>query len=172
MDLRYPIGPFQFDGEMTGSVASDWIDEIAALPGLLREAVADLDQDQLDTPYRPEGWTVRQVIHHVADSHMNAYTRFKLALTEERPTIKPYNETKWAELPDYQLPVETSLVLLESLHERWTRVLRALTPDDMEKTFIHPESGEVPLGRNIGIYAWHGKHHLAHITSLRDRMGW
>lgn len=172
MDLRYPIGTFQFDGEITGSVTSAWIDEIAALPGLLREAVADLDQEQLDTPYRPEGWTVRQVIHHVADSHMNAYTRFKLALTEERPTIKPYNETKWAELPDYQLPVETSLVLLESLHERWTRVLRALTPADMEKTFIHPESGEVPLGRNIGIYAWHGKHHLAHITSLRDRMGW
>ncbi|WNS43213.1 YfiT family bacillithiol transferase [Paenibacillus sp. MMS20-IR301] len=172
MDLKYPIGTFQFDEEITGSVTSNWISEIGALPGLLRSAVQDLNQEQLETAYRPGGWTVRQVIHHVADSHMNAFIRFKLALTEERPTIKPYNETEWAELSDYTLPIETSLVLLEALHTRWTKLLHNLTPADMDKTFVHPESGEVSIGRNIGIYAWHGKHHLAHIISLRRRRGW
>ncbi|CAH1195301.1 Putative metal-dependent hydrolase YfiT [Paenibacillus auburnensis] len=172
MDQKYPIGTFQFDDEITNKVTSAWINEIEDLPGLLREAVKDLDNEQLDTAYRSGGWTVRQVIHHLADSHMNAYIRFKLALTEESPTIKPYDEKKWAELSDSKLPVDTSLLLLESLHKRWTNVLRGLTPADMEKTFIHPESGEVSIGRNIGIYAWHGKHHLAHITSLRNRKGW
>jgi hypothetical protein len=172
MDQKYPIGTFQFDDEITNKVTSAWINEIEDLPGLLWEAVKDLDNEQLDTAYRSGGWTVRQVIHHLADSHMNAYIRFKLALTEESPTIKPYDEKKWAELSDSKLPVDTSLLLLESLHKRWTNVLRGLTPADMEKTFIHPESGEVSIGRNIGIYAWHGKHHLAHITSLRNRKGW
>lgn len=172
MDLRYPIGTFQFDGEITDSVISGWISEIEVLPELVRNAVQSLNDEQLNTAYRPGGWTVRQVIHHVADSHMNAYIRFKLALTEDNPTIKPYNETEWAELPDYALPVETSLVLLESLHSRWTTVLRSLTPADLNKTFTHPESGVVSLSRNIGIYAWHGNHHLAHITSLSQRMGW
>lgn len=171
-DLRYPIGPFEYADEITAGVTTAWIKEIEVLPGLLRDAVKELSDEQLDTPYRPGGWSVRQVIHHVADSHMNAYVRFKLALTEDEPVIKPYEEAKWAELPDYALPVEPSLLLIENLHQRWVTVLRELTPADLEKTFIHPESGVVSLGRNIGIYAWHGKHHLAHITSLCSRMGW
>ena len=171
MDMKYPISTFQYD-EITSSITSVWINEIENLPRLLRDAVKDLDNDQLDTAYRSGGWTVRQVIHHLADSHMNAYVRFKLALTEENPVIKPYDEAKWAELSDYNLPIDTSLLLLENLHQRWTTLLRSLTPVDMEKTFIHPDSGEVSVGENIGIYAWHGKHHLAHITSLCNRKGW
>ncbi len=172
MDMKYPIGTFQFDGEMTSNVTEQWINEIEELPTLLREAVKDLNNDQLDTPYRSGGWTVRQVIHHLADSHMNAYIRFKLALTEENPVIKPYNETNWGELSDYKLPIDTSLTLLETLHKRWTNLLRSLTPPDMKKTFIHPDSGEVSVGKNIGIYAWHGRHHLAHINSLSNHQGW
>ncbi|MED1467111.1 YfiT family bacillithiol transferase [Bacillus salipaludis] len=172
MDMKYPIGKFQFNGEITNNITKDWINEIESLPRLLRDAVKDLDNEQLDTPYRSGGWTVRQVIHHLADSHMNAYCRFKLALTEEKPVIRPYDETKWAELSDYKLPMDISLSLLEALHHRWTNLLRSLSPADMEKTFIHPESGEVSVGKNIGIYAWHGRHHLAHITSLCNRKGW
>jgi uncharacterized damage-inducible protein DinB len=172
MDMKYPIGTFQFDDEITSSVTSVWINEIEDLPGLLRDAVKDLDKEQLDTAYRSGGWTVRQVIHHLADSHMNAYVRFKLALTEEKPVIKPYEETKWAELSDYKLPIDISLSLLEALHIRWTDLLLSLIPADMEKTFIHPDSGEVSVGKNIGIYAWHGRHHLAQITSLCNRKGW
>ena len=172
MEMKYPIGTFQFDDEITSSVINKWIDEIENLPSLLQDAVKNLDDEQLDTPYRSGGWTVRQVIHHVADSHMNAYVRFKLALTEETPIIKPYDETKWAELSDYKLPIEPSLLLLETLHKRWTNLLRNLTPADMEKTFIHPDSGEVSVSKNIGMYAWHGKHHLAHITSLCNRQDW
>ncbi|OIK11801.1 metal-dependent hydrolase [Bacillus sp. MUM 116] len=171
MDIKYPIGKFQFNGEITNSITKDWINEIESLPRLLRDAVKDLDNEQLDTSYRSGGWTVRQVIHHLADSHMNAYVRFKLALTEEKPVIKPYDETKWAELSDYKLPIDISLSLLEALHQRWTNLLRSLSPADMEKTFIHPDSGEVSVGKNIGIYAWHGRHHLAHITSLCNRKG-
>ncbi|WP_066253877.1 YfiT family bacillithiol transferase [Neobacillus drentensis] len=172
MDRKYPIGTFQFNDEITSSVTSVWINEIEELPRSLRDVVKDLDNEQLDTAYRSGGWTVRQVIHHLADSHMNAYVRFKLALTEENPVIKPYDETKWAELSDYNLPIDTSLILLETLHKRWTNLLRNLTPPDMEKTFIHPDSGEVSVGKNIGIYAWHGRHHLAHITSLCNGKGW
>jgi hypothetical protein len=172
MDMKYPIGTFQFDDEISCNVTSVWINEIEDLPRLLRDVVKDLDNEQLDTAYRSGGWTVRQVIHHLTDSHMNAYVRFKLALTEENPVIKPYDETKWAELSDYKLPIVTSLLLLETLHKRWTNLLRSLTPTDMEKTFIHPDSGEVSVGKNIGIYAWHGRHHLAHITSLCKRHGW
>ncbi|MED3562152.1 YfiT family bacillithiol transferase [Bacillus xiapuensis] len=172
MDMKYPIGKFQFNGEITNGITKDWINEIESLPRLLRDAVKDLDNEQLDTPYRSGGWTVRQVIHHLADSHMNAYVRFKLALTEEKPVIKPYDETKWAELSDYELPIEISLSLLETLHQRWTNLLRSQSSADMEKTFIHPDSGEVSVGKNIGIYAWHGRHHLAHITSLCNRKGW
>lgn len=171
MDMKYPIGKFQFAGEITNSETKNWINEIEELPRLLRDAVKDLDYIQLDTPYRPEGWTVRQVIHHLADSHMNAYIRFKLALTEEEPVIKPYDEAKWAELPDYKLPIDISLSMLEALHKRWTNLLRSLSPSDMKKTFIHPDSGGVSVGENIGIYAWHGRHHLAHITSLCNRQG-
>ncbi|GAE25735.1 hypothetical protein JCM9140_1743 [Halalkalibacter wakoensis JCM 9140] len=172
MDMKYPIGTFEFDGEITESVATEWIKEIEELPSLLQKAVKDLDDEQLDTPYRPGGWTIRQVIHHLADSHMNALVRFKLALTEETPVIKPYNEAKWAELSDCTLPIEVSLLLLKSLHTRWTNVLSSLSPEDLKKTFIHPELGEVTVGKNIGIYAWHGRHHLAHITSLCNRKGW
>jgi hypothetical protein len=172
VEARYPIGKFQFNGEITNSVTKGWINEIEDLPGLLRVAVRDLDNEQLDTSYRSEGWTVRQVVHHLADSHMNAYVRFKLALTEETPLIKPYDEVKWAELPDYKLPIDISLSLLETLHIRWVKLLRSLSPADIEKTFMHPDSGEVSVGKNIGIYAWHGRHHLAHITSLSSRKGW
>ncbi|ADU30333.1 YfiT family bacillithiol transferase [Evansella cellulosilytica] len=172
MDMKYPIGMFQFDGEITNCVTRDWIIEIEELPSLLRNAVKDFDDEQLDTPYRPEGWTVRQVIHHLADSHLNAYVRFKLALTEEEPIIKPYDEAKWAELSDYKIPIDISLSLLEALHKRWTMHLQDLSASDLKKTFIHPDSGVVSVGENIGIYAWHGRHHLAHITSLRKRKGW
>lgn len=172
MDERYPIGKFQFDGEITNDLIMSWINEIEDLPGLLRKAVKDLEHEQLDTPYRSGGWTVRQVVHHLADSHMNSYVRFKLALTEQNPVIKPYDEGKWAELPDSTLPIEISLSLLEALHTRWVKLLRNLTSADMERTFIHPDSGEVSIGKNIGLYAWHGRHHLAHITSLCSRMGW
>ncbi|MGP7816599.1 YfiT family bacillithiol transferase [Niallia sp. 01092] len=172
MDERYPIGEFQFNGEITESLIEGWIKEIEELPSLVRGAVKDLNDEQLDTPYRSGGWTVRQVVHHLADSHMNAYVRFKLALTEENPTIKTYEEGKWAELPDYKLSVPISLSLLEALHIRWVELLRSLSPADLEKTFIHPDSGEVSVGKNIGIYAWHGRHHLAHITSLLNSKGW
>ena len=153
---------------MFNSLTEGWIQEIEELPRLLREAVQDLNNEQLDTPYRVGGWTVRQVVHHLSDSHMNAYIRFRLALTEDHPIIKPYEEARWAELPDYTLPIEISLSLLEALHQRWTTLLHSLSPSDRNKTFIHPDSGEVSLGENIGIYAWHGRHHLAHITSLRN----
>lgn len=172
LDERYPIGKFDFNGEITNEVTSDWIKEIEKLPGLLREAVKGLNKEQLDTPYRSGGWTVRQVVHHLADSHMNAYIRFKLALTEENPVIKPYEEGMWAELPDCKLSIDVSLELLEALHKRLVFLLLHLSPADMKKTFIHPVSGEISIGRNIGMYAWHGSHHLAHITSLICRKGW
>ncbi|TXK74086.1 YfiT family bacillithiol transferase [Paenibacillus sp. N3.4] len=172
IDLRYPIGPFAYEGDLTSEVIAGWIQDIEAAPAQLKEAVKNLSDDQLDTAYRPGGWTLRQVVHHLADSHINSYTRFKLALTEDNPTIKPYMEEKWAELPDSRLPVDISLSLLASLHGRWVVLLRSLQPSDLEKTFIHPDSGIVTLGLNIGIYAWHGRHHIAHITSLRDHLGW
>ena len=172
MDNRYPIGTFKFEGEITKHIAEDWIHDIEELPSLLRDAVKDLDDEQLDTPYRTGGWTVRQVIHHLADSHMNAYIRFRLALTEDNPVIKPYNETEWAELSDYALPIDSSLSLLEALHKRWTVLLHSLSPADLEKTFRHPDSGEFTVGQTIGSYSWHGRHHLAHITFLMKRMGW
>lgn len=166
MDERYPIGKFKHEGTITDKMIEEWISEIEDLPGLLQDAVRSLDKEQLDIPYRSGGWTVRQVVHHLADSHMNAYVRFKLALTEENPIIKPYDEGKWAELPDYNLPVDISLLLLEALHKRWTNLLHNLSPADMKKVFIHPDSGEVSVGEGIGSYAWHGRHHLAHITCL------
>ena len=172
MDVRYPIGSFQYDGEMDMEVVNKWVKEIEELPRMLQDAVKDLDDEQLDTPYRLDGWTIRQVIHHLADSHMNAYIRLKLALTEESPVVKTYDETKWAELADYQFPVEGSLLLLKGLHKRWAMLLRTLSQSEMEKTFTHPELGEVLIYKNIGMYAWHGKHHLAHITSLLEQKGW
>ncbi|BAC12738.1 hypothetical conserved protein [Oceanobacillus iheyensis HTE831] len=172
MNEKYPIGEFQFDGEITNIIINEWINEIEDLPRLLKNTVIDLNNEQLDTSYRSGGWTVRQVIHHLADSHMNAYIRLKLAITEENPVIKPYDEKEWAELYDYNLPIEISLSLIEALHKRWCSLLRDLSPTDMERTFKHPESGSISIGKNIGIYAWHGKHHLAHITSLCKRKDW
>ena len=174
VDMRYPIGRFRFDGDASAGRRHDWIDEIAAAPEQLREAVAGLTAAQLDTPYRDGGWTVRQVVHHLPDSHLNAYTRIKLALTEDEPTIKPYEEARWAELPDSRSgDIEPSLSLLEFLHQRWLMLLRQLEPGDYERQFRHPEHGRIfKLGETLAMYAWHGRHHVAHITSLRKRKGW
>jgi uncharacterized damage-inducible protein DinB len=172
-DLSYPIGKFTWDGPGSPSDRVARIEEIAAAPSALRAAVAGLTQEQLDTPYRPGGWTVRQVCHHLPDSHLNAYVRFKLAVTEDVPTVKPYDEAAWAELPDVKtVPVATSLVLLEALHGRWVAFLSALSDAEWARTFRHPELGVVPLEKNVALYAWHGLHHVAHVTSLRARMNW
>lgn len=172
-ELRYPIGRFQARQGLSPLEIRQLIDDLAALPGDVRAAVAPLSKAQLDTPYRPEGWTVRQVVHHLPDSHVNAYVRFKLALTEEEPTIKGYEEAAWAELPDGRgEDVEGSLLLLEAVHRRWSILLRSMTAEDFARTFRHPEAGVVTLERNLQMYAWHGRHHLAHVTRLRERSGW
>jgi uncharacterized damage-inducible protein DinB len=171
--LRHPIGRFSFQHPSTAAQRETWIVDIAAAPSEFRAAVAGLNEDQLHTPYREGGWTIRQVIHHVPDSHMNAYVRFKLALTESDPTIKPYDEAAWAELADTrETPIEVSLVLLDTLHQRWVTLLRSMTDADFQKKFRHPERGEVTLEMNLALYAWHSKHHAAHITLLRERMQW
>ena len=173
MDLRYPIGPFQWEGGVTADQRRHLIDQIEGTPARLRAAVEGLSAEQLDAPYRPGGWTVRQVVHHLPDSHINGYVRFKLALTEEEPTIKPYDEARWAELVDSRTAgLEISLALLESLHRRWVLLLRSLTPADFARTLRHPEMGVMTLEKTLSLYAWHGRHHVAHITSLRERMGW
>lgn len=172
-DPRYPIGRFQITADVTEAQRRAWIDDIAAAPGAVRRIVAGLSDEQLDTPYRAGGWTARQVVHHLADSHMNSYVRFRLAMTETEPTIKPYFEDRWAELDDARTaPVEVSLALLDALHSRWLLLLRALKPEDWRRTFRHPERGVVSLEATAGLYAWHGKHHVAQIAALRDRMGW
>lgn len=173
-DPRFPIGEFDEGVEITPDRLAGWIAEIEALPAQLRAAVSDLSPEQLDTPYRDGGWTVRQVIHHLPDSHLNAYVRFKLALTEESPTVKPYDEAAWAMLPDSRLtPPEVSLTLLEALHRRWVDLLRSMSQADFTRTFVHPEHGRaLPLDETLGRYAWHGRHHLAHVTGLRERMRW
>jgi uncharacterized damage-inducible protein DinB len=172
-DPRYPIGKFHFDGSQTEQQKRGLIEEIAQAPANLRAAVKGLSDKQLDTPYRDGGWTVRQVAHHVPDSHLNAYTRFKLALTEDTPTIKPYAEDRWAELADTKsTPIEISLTLLDSLHDRWVRLLRALKDEDWKRSFQHPELGLVSLEKSLSLYAWHGRHHVAHVTELRKKMAW
>ncbi len=172
-DLRYPIGTFRAPATTTEAERSALIEQIDDAPARLREAVQGLGREQLETPYRPGGWTVRQVVHHVPDSHLNSYVRFRLALTEDEPTIRSYQEDRWAELPDARTaPLEVSLDLLDALHRRWTRLLRSLTPPDWERRFRHPELGLMSLERTLALYAWHGRHHVAHVTSLRDRMGW
>lgn len=172
-DLRYPIGKFQFPAESSASERAQWIEQIAEAPAKLRALVGGLTPEQLDTPYRPGGWTVRQVVHHLADSHINSYVRFRLALTEDTPTIKPYAEARWAELVDARTAaVETSLQLLESLHARWVALLRSFGPAEFARKFEHPEDGTVSLERAVAIYAWHGRHHTAHITSLLEQKGW
>ncbi len=174
IDLRFPVGDFQMrEGQLTDEQRQQFIQQIAETPARLREAVRGLSEEQLDTPYRPEGWTVRQVIHHVPDSHLNSYVRFKLALTEDEPTIKPYDEAQWAALEDSRAtPVEVSLTLLDALHERWIILLKSLSAADFARAFTHPERGKISLDQNVALYAWHGRHHVAHITSLRERMGW
>jgi uncharacterized damage-inducible protein DinB len=174
IDPRYPVGRFdRSKATHTADERRTFIDQIAAVPTRMREAVDGLTEAQLDTPYREGGWTVRQVVHHVPDSHMNAYTRVKLALTENEPTIRPYDEAAWAKLNDVRdTPIAVSLTLLEALHDRWVRILRALTDADFSKTLMHPEHGVMTLDSLVAMYAWHGRHHVAHITSLRDRSGW
>lgn len=172
-DLRYPIGPFKFETQMTEESRRGAIRDIEDASARLRAAVEGLSPEQLDTAYRPGGWTVRQVVHHLADSHLNAYTRFKLALTENEPTIKPYDENRWSELADARsAPIEISLGLLESLHRRWVLLLRSMTSEDFARRFRHPERGVVTLDNTLALYAWHGRHHTAHITRLWERMGW
>jgi len=172
-DLRYPVGKFKFPDTVSVDERHKFIEEIAQTPDRLRAAISGLSDSQLDTPYRPDGWTVRQVVHHVPDSHLHSYSRFKYALTEDEPTIKAYPEDRWAELPDGRSgPPGVSLMLLESLHSRWVALLRSLTEAEWKRTFRHPEMGVVRLDQNAALYAWHGRHHVAHITGLRERMGW
>jgi hypothetical protein len=172
-DLRYPVGTFSFPDAVSPGDRLTFVGLIAETPAKLRAAIGGLSDEQLDTPYRPGGWTVRQVVHHVPDSHLNSYTRFRLALTEDEPTIKPYHEDRWAELPDARTgPVEVSLRLLDCLHARWVALLRSLTEAEWKRTFRHPELGLISLEQNAGLYAWHGRHHVAHILRLRERMGW
>ena len=172
-DLRYPVGKHQRPETLNAAQRQAAIETIAAAPRAMREAVRGLDDAQLDTPYRPEGWTVRQVVHHVPDSHMNAYTRTKLALTETTPTIKPYDESAWAMLEDSRsTPIETSLTLLEMLHDRWVRILRSMNAADFARTLNHPENGVMSLDQLLALYDWHGRHHVAHIARLRERNGW
>jgi uncharacterized damage-inducible protein DinB len=172
-DLQYPIGKFQRPVSLAPEERRKAIAAIAATPRNLRDAVRGLSESQLDTPYRPGGWTVRQVIHHVPDSHSNAYTRFKLTLTEDVPTIKPYDENAWAKLDDTRTtPIETSLTMMDALHDRWVRVLQSMAPDDFSRKLNHPENGVMNLDQLLALYAWHGDHHVAHITSLRARNGW
>ncbi|HVW87699.1 MAG TPA: bacillithiol transferase BstA [Bryobacteraceae bacterium] len=172
-DARFPIGRFAWPGAVSVEDRSGHISRIESAPARLREAVSGLSESQLDTPYREGGWTLRQVVHHVPESHMNSYIRFKLALTEPEPTIKPYDEDAWARLADIAVtPVETSLALLESLHARWINLLRGMTETDWKRNFIHHEIGPVSLEKNLALYAWHGDHHIAHVTGLRGRLNW
>jgi uncharacterized damage-inducible protein DinB len=172
-NLSFPIGKFAPPAPFSAEQRRQFIDEIAEAPGRLRDAVAQLTPEQMDTPYRPGGWTVRQVVHHVPDSHLNAYVRFKLALTEDEPTVRPYDEKLWAKTPEVpNTPVEVSLELLESLHKRWVTLLLGMTAEDFARKMKHPELGVVNLSWYLALYAWHGKHHVAHVTSLRNRLGW
>ncbi len=172
-DLRFPVGAWRFEGSVTAERRGGWIDQIEAAPAQVRAAVSGLTDPQLNTPYRPDGWTVRQVVHHLPDSHLNAYTRFRLALTERHPTIRPYDEAGWAELLDARTaPVEVSLTLLAALHQRWVILLRALDPAEFARGLRHPGHGrDFSLDEVLGMYAWHGRHHTAHIVGLCRRMG-
>ncbi|MBI3568576.1 MAG: putative metal-dependent hydrolase [Gemmatimonadetes bacterium] len=172
-DLRFPTGKFSRPASFSAADRAAAIDAIADLPRALRDAVRGLSDAQLDTPYRPGGWTVRQLVHHVADSHVNAYIRLRLALTEDNPTIKPYLEAKWAELPDANsLPIDVSLGILDGIHTRWVALLRALPAADFARTMTHPENGQMSIDMLAALYAWHSRHHVAHVTGLRARSGW
>jgi len=171
-DPRFPTGPFTFDPDITPEKRLRSIAAIRATPAALRAAVTGLTDTQTGTPYREGGWTVRQVVHHVPESHMNAFIRMKLGLTEEHPTVKPYDEAAWAKLGDAQGPIGASLALMDSLHERWVRLLKSLEEKDFQRTYFHPENGDQSLAVVTVNYGWHSRHHVAHITSLRKRMGW
>ncbi|MXV14628.1 YfiT family bacillithiol transferase [Hufsiella ginkgonis] len=173
-DLRYPIGKYVSPAQITPEQVDNWIAEIAMLPAKMHDAAAGLTDEQLDMPYRPGGWTLRQVFHHVPDSHANAYIRFKLGITEDRPTIRPYFEDRWAETEDGKFaPVQVSLNLLDALHQRWVLFLRSLTPADLERTYVHPEHGKTFVLKDmIGMYVWHGEHHLQQVMEMRRRNGW
>lgn len=173
-ELKFPIGQFVKPEKITTDILKAYIVDIATFPERLRKEVEQLTELQLDTPYRADGWTIRQVINHCADSHMNSLVRFKLALTEDKPIIKPYFEERWAELADSKnMPIGPALNMLDGIHQRWTVLLNNLTNEQLERSFIHPERGkEFRLDENIGIYAWHCNHHLSHITTLKSRMGW
>ena len=171
--LKYPIGRYQAPATIDEAQRKEWMKQISLLPSELSAAVSGLNDEQLDTPYREGGWTVRQVVHHVADSHMNSYIRFRWAMTEDKPVIKAYEEGLWAELPDARtLPVGVSLELLDGMHRRWTALLESMSEGDYARCLIHPASGEHTLGKMLGLYAWHGQHHTAHVLRLRERMGW
>ncbi len=171
-DLRYPIGKFERHSEIMPELRVEFIQTIEDLPAKLREAVAGLSDEQLETPYRPEGWTLRQTVHHVADSHINLFIRFRLALTEDVPTIRPYEEAEWAKLPDAKMPLEDSFKIIEGVHSRLTMMLKSLTDEQFARKLIHPESGEWTIEAMLGLYDWHSKHHTAHITRLRERNNW
>jgi uncharacterized damage-inducible protein DinB len=172
-DPRYPVGTFTFNPAPTADTRATAIRAIAEAPALLRMAVIGLDDRQLATPYRPGGWTVREVVHHVPDSHLNAYCRFKFALTEDGPTIKPYDEAAWAKLADTALtPPEVSLALLDALHSRWVALLKSMTAEDFARPLQHPEHGKMTLDWMLQLYAWHGRHHAGHVMELRKREGW
>ncbi len=172
-DLRYPIGKLRLPDHLDSASRRQAIDVIAGTPDRLKAAVAGWDDARLDTPYRPGGWTVRQLVHHVADSHVNAYVRFKLALTEAAPAIKGYDEGAWTELEDTrQVPITVSLAMLEALHTRWVGLLRAMTEAQYARTLVHPENGVRSLDQMLAMYAWHGQHHIAHVTRLAERAGW
>jgi uncharacterized damage-inducible protein DinB len=172
MDLRYPIGKFTYDEQEVLTNRTKFINEIASLPNKLEEVTATLTEEQLTTPYREGGWNIKQVIHHLADSHMNSFIRFKLALTEDEPLIKTYDEDKWAHLEDSNIAIQLSIDLLKNLHQRWVILLKSMSETDYQRTFKHPQIGLVSLNKNLSLYAWHGNHHLQHIVGLSQRMGW
>jgi DinB superfamily len=170
--LSYPVGRFDRDAPVTPDMRAAAIAIFAALPTSLRTAVAGMTTPQVDTPYRPDGWTVRQLVHHIADSHVNGYIRLKLAITEDRPTIKPYDQDEWATLPDSALPIEVSLGMVDAVHARWVAVWQSLSPEQFSRTFIHPDLGPMAVETHLHLYAWHCRHHVAHIANLRSRNGW
>jgi uncharacterized damage-inducible protein DinB len=171
-DLSYPIGKYDKDTKITPEQRKQFITDIADLPKTLHEAVKNLNEEQLDTPYRPRGWTVRQVVHHVGDSHLNSFIRFKLALTEDNPTIRPYAEDLWAKTAEYKMLVEVSLSLVDSIHQRWVSLLESMSNEDFARPLNHPETGVWTLENLLGMYVWHGKHHMAHINNLKSRNNW
>jgi len=172
--LKYPIGKFQRPADLSPDRVAEWVNDIEQLPQQLRASIAGFSEEQINTPYRPEGWTVRQLIHHIADSHMNSYIRYRWTLTEDNPTIKAYHQSAWGDLPDCKSePVEVSLSILEGVHQRWVTLLKSFGPAEWKRTFFHPESEQqFTLDLNTAIYSWHGKHHLAHIEALKNRKGW